>query len=281
MAAHNFNDQPWNFKDIFISGELSGSGDGSPAGFGLNFFIMLIIPAIDLRGGKCVRLRQGRAEEMTVFSDDPVATGLRWQAAGAKWLHLVDLDGAFSGSPQNLESIRRLRENLNIPMELGGGIRTLDTIKAYLDLGLDRLILGTVVLKDPDLAKRACADFPGKIAIGLDARDGLLAVEGWTETSQRSALEVAKSLEPLKPAAFIYTDIFRDGVKRGVNLAATRALAEAVALPVIASGGVSTLADIEALLPLEAVGVVGVITGRALYDGSLDLAAAIKLAQKD
>ena len=242
---------------------------------------MLIIPAIDLKGGKCVRLRQGRAEEMTVFSDDPVATGLRWQAAGARWLHLVDLDGAFSGSPQNLESIRRLRQALKIPIELGGGIRTLDTIRAYLDLGLDRLILGTVVLKDPDLAQRACADFPGRIAFGLDARDGLLAVEGWTETSRQSALEVAKSLEPLKPAALIYTDIARDGVKRGVNLAATRALAEAVDLPVIASGGVSTLADIEALLPLEAVGVVGVITGRALYDGSLDLGAAIKLAQKD
>jgi phosphoribosylformimino-5-aminoimidazole carboxamide ribotide isomerase len=242
---------------------------------------MLIIPAIDLRGGKCVRLRQGRAEEMTVFSDDPVAMGFRWQAAGAKWLHVVDLDGAFSGSPQNLEAIRRLRQALDIPMELGGGIRTLDTIRAFLDLGLDRLILGTVVLKDPDLAARACADFPGKIALGLDAKNGLLAVEGWTETSRKTALEVAKSLEKLNPAALIYTDIARDGVKKGVNLDATRALAEAVNLPVIASGGVSTIADIKALLPLEAVGVVGVITGRALYDGSLDLAEAIKLAQKD
>jgi phosphoribosylformimino-5-aminoimidazole carboxamide ribotide isomerase len=242
---------------------------------------MLIIPAIDLRGGQCVRLRQGRAEEMTVFSDDPVATGLRWQAAGAQWLHVVDLDGAFSGSPQNLEAIRSLRQALDIPMELGGGIRSLDTIKAYLDLGLDRLILGTVVLKDPELAARACADFPGKIALGLDAKNGLLAVEGWTETSQRTALEVAQALESLKPAALIYTDIARDGVKKGVNIPATRALAEAVNVPVIASGGVSTIEDIEALLPLEAAGVVGVITGRALYDGSLDLAAAIRLAQKD
>ncbi|MCL4500824.1 MAG: 1-(5-phosphoribosyl)-5-[(5-phosphoribosylamino)methylideneamino]imidazole-4-carboxamide isomerase [Deltaproteobacteria bacterium] len=241
---------------------------------------MLIIPAIDLRGGKCVRLRQGRAEEMTVFSDDPVATGLKWQAAGAKWLHVVDLDGAFSGSPQNLSAIRNLRKSLNIPIELGGGIRTLDTIESYLDLGLDRLILGTVILKDPDLAKRACTEFPGKIALGLDAKNGLLALEGWTETSRKTALEVAKSLEPLRPAALIYTDIARDGVKKGVNLAATQALAEAVNLPVIASGGVSTIADIEALLPLEAAGVVGVITGRALYDGSLDLTEAIKLAQK-
>ncbi|MGA7564300.1 MAG: 1-(5-phosphoribosyl)-5-[(5-phosphoribosylamino)methylideneamino]imidazole-4-carboxamide isomerase [Desulfobaccales bacterium] len=242
---------------------------------------MLIIPAIDLRGGKCVRLRQGRAEEMTVFSDDPVATGLRWQAAGARWLHVVDLDGAFSGSPQNLEAIRRLRENLTIPIELGGGIRTLETISLYLDLGLDRLILGTAVLKDPSVTARACERFPGRIAFGLDARDGWLATEGWTESSRRTALEVAKSLEPLRPAALIYTDISRDGVKRGVNIEATRALAQAVDLPVIASGGVSSLADIEALLPLEPLGVVGVITGRALYDGSLDLQEAISLAQQD
>ncbi len=239
---------------------------------------MLIIPAIDLKGGKCVRLRQGRAEDETVFSDDPVAMGLRWQDAGAQYLHVVDLDGAFSSRPQNLDPIRRLRQKLTIPMELGGGIRTLETITAYIDLGIDRVILGTVVLKDPDLAARACAAYPGRIVIGLDARDGLLAVEGWTETSTASALEVARSFEVLKPAALSYTDISRDGEKRGVNIAATRALAEAVALPVIASGGVSSLADIEALLPLEPLGVVGVITGRALYDGSLDLAAAIKLA---
>jgi phosphoribosylformimino-5-aminoimidazole carboxamide ribotide isomerase len=242
---------------------------------------MLIIPAIDLKEGKCVRLRQGRAAEMTVFSDDPVAMGLKWQAAGARWLHVVDLDGAFSGSPQNLAAIRQLRQALKIPLELGGGLRTLETIRAFLDLGLDRLILGTVVLKDPDLAARACALFPGQIAFGLDAKNGRLAVEGWTETSRRTVLEVAKSLEPLRPAALIYTDIARDGVKTGVNIPATRALAEAVALPVIASGGVSSLADIKDLLPLEAVGVVGVITGRALYDGSLDLAEAIKIAQKD
>ncbi len=241
---------------------------------------MLVIPAVDIRGGKCVRLKQGRLDQETVFSDDPVAMGLRWQDAGARWLHVVDLDGAFSGSPRNLTAIRRLRENLTIPMQLGGGIRALSTMRAYLDLGLDRLVLGTVVLKDPELAALACARFPGRIAFGLDAKGGNLAVEGWTETSRRTVLEVARSLAPLRPAALIYTDIARDGVKRGVNLAATRALAESVNLPIIASGGVSTLADIEALLPLEPLGVVGVITGRALYDGSLDLAAAIKLAQK-
>jgi phosphoribosylformimino-5-aminoimidazole carboxamide ribotide isomerase len=240
---------------------------------------MLIIPAIDLKDGQCVRLRQGRAEDLTVFSDDPMAMGLRWQAAGARFLHVVDLDGAFSSRPRNLESIRRLRQALAIPMELGGGIRNLDTVAAYIDLGIDRLILGTVVLKDPELAARACADFPGRIAFSLDARDGLLAVEGWTETSRKTALDAAQALAPLQPAAFIYTDIARDGVKKGVNIPATRALAEAVDVPVIASGGVSSLDDIRALLPLESLGVIGVITGRALYDGSLDLQEAIRLAQ--
>jgi phosphoribosylformimino-5-aminoimidazole carboxamide ribotide isomerase len=240
---------------------------------------MLIIPAVDIRGGKCVRLRQGRLEEETIFSDDPVAMGLKWQEAGASLLHVVDLDGAFTSQPRNLEVIRRLRRALAIPMELGGGLRTLDTMAAYADLGVDRLILGTVALKDPDLAARACARFPGRIAFGLDAKDGLLAVEGWTETSRQTALEVARSLAALKPAALIYTDISRDGVKKGVNVEATRALAEAVNLPVIASGGVSSLEDIKVLLPLEKVGVVGVIVGRALYDGNLDLAQAIRLAQ--
>ncbi len=181
--------------------------------------------------------------------------------------------------PQNLESIRRLRRALSIRIELGGGIRTLDTMDAYLELGIDCLVLGTVALKDPDLAAHACADYPGRIAFGLDAKNGLLAVEGWTETSQKTVLEVAQDLAPLNPAAFIYTDIARDGVKKGVNIPATRALAEAVDVPVIASGGVSSLDDIRALLPLEALGVVGVITGRALYDGSLDLKEAICLAQ--
>jgi phosphoribosylformimino-5-aminoimidazole carboxamide ribotide isomerase len=241
---------------------------------------MIIIPAIDLKDGKCVRLRQGRAEEVTVFSDDPVAMGLRWQEAGAQLLHVVDLDGAFSSKPKNLESIQALRRALSIPIELGGGIRTLDIVDSYIQLGIDCLILGTVVLKDPDLAAHSCAAYPGRIAFGLDARDGLLAVEGWTETSRKTALEVAQALARLRPKAFIYTDIARDGVKRGVNLPATRALAEKVDIPVIASGGVSSLDDIRALLPLEPLGVAGVITGRALYDGSLDLREAIRVAQR-
>ena len=226
-----------------------------------------------------MRLRQGRADQETVFSDDPVAMGRKWQAAGAKWLHVVDLDGAFGARPQNLETIRCLRQALTIPIQLGGGLRTLDTLAVYVDMGLDRLILGTAVLKDPDLVARACATYPGRIAVGLDARDGYLAVEGWTETSQKTVVEVAQTLVPLKPAALIYTDISRDGVKRGVNVAATKTLAQAVPLPVIASGGVSSLNDISALLPLETLGVIGVIIGRALYDGSLDLIAALKLAE--
>jgi phosphoribosylformimino-5-aminoimidazole carboxamide ribotide isomerase len=239
---------------------------------------MLIFPAVDIKGGKCVRLRQGRKEDETVFSDDPVAMGRQWQDQGAAWLHVVDLDGAFSSRPQNLEVVRGLRRALTIPMQLGGGIRTLDTIRTYLDLGIDRVILGTVVWKAPDLVARACADFPGRIAMGLDAKDGRLAVEGWTETSPLQVLDAAQSLVSLKPAALIYTDIARDGVKRGVNIEATRALAQAVSVPVIASGGVSSLDDIRALLPLEPLGVIGVIIGRALYDGNFGLSEAIRLA---
>jgi phosphoribosylformimino-5-aminoimidazole carboxamide ribotide isomerase len=239
---------------------------------------MIIFPAVDIRNGKCVRLIQGKADQETVFGDDPAAMGLRWQEAGAQWLHVVDLDGAFTGAPSNLESIRRLRRALAIPMQLGGGIRTLEAIAAYVDLGIDRLILGTVVLKDPELVTRACETYPGKIAIGLDARDGLVAVEGWTEVSSRPVVEVARELTSLNPAAFIYTDISRDGVKKGVNVEATRSMAEAVPVPVIASGGVSSLQDIQALKPLKALGVMGLIIGRALYDGLINLAEAIQLA---
>ena len=239
---------------------------------------MLIFPAIDLKGGKCVRLRQGRKEDETVFSDDPVAMGRKWQDLGAQWLHVVDLDGAFSSRPQNLESIKGLRQALTIPIQLGGGLRTLETLDLYINLGIDRLILGTAILKAPDLVAQACSTYPGRIAVGLDAKDGLVAVEGWTETSTQKVIDVAQKLVPLKPAALIYTDIARDGVKQGVNVEATKALAQAVDLPVIASGGVSSLSDIEALLPLEPLGVVGVIIGRALYDGVFQLPEAIKLA---
>lgn len=239
---------------------------------------MIIFPAIDIRGGRCVRLFQGRADRETVYGDDPAAMGQRWQAAGAAWLHVVDLDGAFGARPQNFEVIRKLRRAVTIPIQLGGGLRSLDALAAYIDLGIDRLILGTAILKDPEVVTQACRAYPGRIALGLDAKEGLLAVEGWTETTQRTAAEVARELAHLEPAAIIYTDISRDGVKRGVNLEATRNLARATDIPVIASGGVSSLEDITALLPLEPLGVIGVITGRALYDGNLDLKEAILAA---
>jgi phosphoribosylformimino-5-aminoimidazole carboxamide ribotide isomerase len=240
---------------------------------------MIIFPAIDIRGGRCVRLVQGRADQETVYGDDPAAMGSRWQDEGAAWLHVVDLDGAFNAEPQNLEVIGRLRRAVTIPIQLGGGIRNLETIQAYIDEGIDRLILGTAILKDPDLVARALIAHPGRIALGLDAKNGLLAVEGWTETTSRTAAEVARKLADLHPAAIIYTDISRDGVKRGVNLEATGALAQATDIPVIASGGVSSIDDIKALLPLEPLGVIGVITGKALYDGNLDLKEAIRVAQ--
>jgi len=239
---------------------------------------MIIFPAIDIRGGRCVRLVQGRADQETVYGHDPAAMGQRWQSEGAAWLHVVDLDGAFGAKPKNLEVIRRLRRNVTIPIQLGGGLRSLDTIATYIEEGIDRLILGTVLLKDPDLVASALTTYPGRIALGLDAKNGLLAVEGWTETTSRTAAEVARELARLNPAAIIYTDISRDGVKRGVNLEATQALAEAVDTPIIASGGVSSLDDIKALLPLEPLGVMGVITGKALYDGNLDLKEAIRVA---
>ena len=239
---------------------------------------MIIFPAIDIRGGRCVRLVQGRADQETVYGDDPAAMGQRWQAEGAAWLHVVDLDGAFGARPQNLEVIRRLRRSVTIPIQLGGGLRTLDTMATYMEAGIDRLILGTAVLKDPDLVARALTAYPGRIALGLDAKNGLLAVEGWTETSSCTAAEVARELAPLNPAAIIYTDISRDGVKQGVNLEATRNLAQATGIPVIASGGVSSIDDIKTLLPLEPLGVIGVITGKALYDGNLDLKQAIRVA---
>ena len=239
---------------------------------------MIIFPAIDIRGGKCVRLVQGRADQETVYGNDPPAMGQRWQDAGAAWLHVVDLDGAFGARPQNLEVIRRLRRAVAIPIQLGGGLRSLDTIATYVDLGVDRLILGTAVLKDPDLMYQALQTYPGRIALGLDAKNGRLAVEGWTETTTRTATEVAQEFALQKPAAIIYTDISRDGVKRGVNLEATGALAQATEIPIIASGGVSSLDDIKTLLPLEHLGIVGVITGRALYDGNLDLKEAIQVA---
>jgi phosphoribosylformimino-5-aminoimidazole carboxamide ribotide isomerase len=238
---------------------------------------MFIIPAIDIKDGKCVRLRQGIKNQETVYGDDPTAMARRWQEAGASWLHVVDLDGAFEKKPINIQAIEKIRQNLTIPMQLGGGLRTLENLAMYFSMGVDRLILGTTVLKNQEVTRQALERFAGKIAIALDARDGKLASEGWLETSSSDALDVAKALAPLRPAAFIYTDIHRDGMQTGPNITATRRLAQTVPIPVIASGGVNNIKDIENLIPLEQDGVVGVITGKALYAGTLDFQEALQV----
>jgi len=240
---------------------------------------MIIIPAIDLKQGRCVRLEQGLMDKDTVYSDDPAAQARSWQEQGGELLHIVDLDGAFAGVPRNREAIRAIAQAVTIPTELGGGIRDLATIEAYLELGIGRVILGTVAKENPRLVREACRLFPGRIVAGIDARDGLVAVRGWADVTEKTAVELARELEDCGVAAVIYTDIARDGMLSGANIPATRALAEALTGPGIASGGVSCLDDIAQLLTIERFGVTGVITGKALYTGSLDLRAAVHLAR--
>ncbi|TWJ33339.1 1-(5-phosphoribosyl)-5-[(5-phosphoribosylamino)methylideneamino]imidazole-4-carboxamide isomerase [Geobacter argillaceus] len=241
---------------------------------------MIVIPAIDLKEGKCVRLEQGLMERDTVFNDDPAAQALAWQAQGAELLHIVDLDGAFAGEPKNRSSIEAIVKALAIPTQLGGGIRDLATIEAYLGLGIGRVIIGTAAQRNPELVKAACARFPGRIVVGIDAKEGMVAVQGWAEVTGVTAVELAKRFEGDGVAAIVYTDISRDGMLQGPNIPATRALAEAISIPVIASGGVSSLKDIENLLAVEASGVTGVITGKAIYTGAINLAEAIALTRK-
>ncbi|MGE4544435.1 MAG: 1-(5-phosphoribosyl)-5-[(5-phosphoribosylamino)methylideneamino]imidazole-4-carboxamide isomerase [Pedobacter sp.] len=240
---------------------------------------MIVIPAIDLKEGRCVRLEQGLMEKDTVYNDDPGAQARSWQEQGGELLHIVDLDGAFAGVPRNREAIRAIVEAVSIPTELGGGIRDLPTIEAYLELGIDRVILGTVAKENPQLVREACQRFPGHIVVGIDARDGLVAVRGWADVTEKLATELAKEMEGFGVEAIIYTDIARDGMMGGPNLEATRALAEAITVPVIASGGVSCLDDIASLMTIEKYGVTGVITGKALYTGSLDLRTAVALTK--
>jgi phosphoribosylformimino-5-aminoimidazole carboxamide ribotide isomerase len=239
---------------------------------------MLIIPAIDLKGGKCVRLLRGDLQAETVYGDDPVAMGRRWVDAGARYLHVVDLDGAVAGTPVNGEAIAALCAALPIPVEVGGGVRTLERAGAVLALGADRVIFGTAALERPEVVAEACRRFPGRVAVGIDARGGQVATRGWLATSAIAAIDVARRLEGIGVACIIYTDIERDGTQQGVNVTATRALAEAVDIPVIASGGVGSLADIAEVLPCAAVGVTGVIVGRALYSGAVKLDEALRLA---
>jgi phosphoribosylformimino-5-aminoimidazole carboxamide ribotide isomerase len=241
---------------------------------------MLVIPAIDLKEGRCVRLEQGLMERDTVYSDDPAAQARNWQEQGGELLHIVDLDGAFAGVPRNREAIAAIVRAIDIPTELGGGIRDLATIEAYLELGVGRVILGTVAKENPQLVAEACRLFPGRIVVGIDARDGLVAVRGWADITEKKASDLAKEMEGFGVSAIIYTDIARDGMLQGPNLEATRLLAESISIPVIASGGVSSLRDIENLLAIEASGVVGVITGKAIYTGALDLREAVALTKK-
>lgn len=240
---------------------------------------MLIIPAIDLKEGACVRLEQGLMDRDTVFNDDPAAQALEWQNQGAELLHIVDLDGAFAGEPRNRNAIEAIVKAINIPAQLGGGIRDMATIEAYLSLGLARVIIGTAAQRNPELVAEACAKFPGRIVVGIDAKNGMVAVQGWAEVTDIAAVELARRFEGCGVAAIIYTDISRDGMLQGPNINATRALAEAVAIPIIASGGVSSLKDIENLMAIEQSGVSGVITGKAVYTGAIRLTEAIALTK--
>ncbi len=241
---------------------------------------MIIFPAIDLKEGQCVRLRQGDPERATVYGKDPVAMARHWEKEGAEWLHLVDLDGAFAKKPVNDAIVLEIARSVSIPVEVGGGVRTLDTIDRYISGGVARVILGTAALREPEIVEKACTSYPGKIALGLDARDGKVAVEGWKESTPTDAVDLVIRFTGLQLAAVIYTDIHRDGMQTGVNIEATRRLMEMTGMPVIASGGVSNLHDIEALLDLQALGLLGVITGRAIYEGTLDIKEAIALARK-
>ena len=240
---------------------------------------MIVIPAIDLKEGRCVRLEQGLMERDTVFNHNPAAQALEWQRQGAELLHIVDLDGAFAGEPKNRAAIEAIVTDIDIPTQLGGGIRDLATVEAYLALGLSRVILGTAAQRNPELVKEACAKFPGRIVVGIDAKHGMVAVQGWAEVTGITAVDLARKFEGYGVAAIIYTDIARDGMLQGPNLEATRALAEAISIPVIASGGVSTLKDIENLMAIEQYGVTGVITGKAVYTGAIRLTEAIALTK--
>ncbi len=236
---------------------------------------MLIIPAIDLKDGKCVRLRQGRMEDSTVFSDDPVAMAARWVSAGARRLHLVDLNGAFAGEPVNGEVVKAIAKAYpDLPIQIGGGIRGLDTIEAYLKAGVTYVIIGTKAVKDPDFVTAACEAYPGHIIVGLDAKNGLVATDGWAEVSEIKATELAKRFQADGVEAIVYTDIEHDGMMDGVNVEATLGMAQASTIPVIASGGITNLEDIKRVKTVADQGILGAITGRAIYEGTLDVSEA-------
>jgi phosphoribosylformimino-5-aminoimidazole carboxamide ribotide isomerase len=239
---------------------------------------MLLIPAIDLKDGKCVRLRQGRMDDETVFADDPLDMAQRWVDAGARRLHLVDLNGAFAGQPVNTQAVRRIADAFpDVPIQLGGGIRDEDTVQLYLDAGVQYVIIGTKAVSAPHFINDLCLEFPGHIIVGLDAKDGKVAIDGWSKLSNHDVIDMAQHFERDGVEAIVYTDISRDGMMQGVNVEATVKMASEISTPVIASGGISTLDDIKALQAVAEEGIMGAIIGRALYEGSIDLAEAQKL----
>ena len=243
---------------------------------------MLIIPAIDLKDGKCVRLKQGRMDESTIFSENPAEMSKQWVDQGARRLHLVDLDGAFAGKPVNDNAIKSVVSELGgvIPIQLGGGIRNLETVESFLNSGVDSIIIGTAAVTHPEFLKEACLLFPGQIIVGLDAKDGDVAINGWADLTDHNVIDLAKKFEEYGAESIIYTDIGRDGMLGGVNIGATVKLSESLIIPVVASGGVSNLNDIEDLCEVSNTGIRGVITGRAIYEGTLDFRAAQELADE-
>ncbi len=243
---------------------------------------MLLIPAIDLKDGQCVRLRQGAMDDATVFSDNPVEVARHWRDQGARRLHLVDLNGAFAGKPKNLAVIKDILAEVSgdMPVQLGGGIRDLDTIDAYLDLGLEYVIIGSAAVKTPGFLRDACDAFPGKVIIGLDAKDGMVAIDGWAKITNHNVIDLARRFQDYGAVSVIYTDIGRDGMLSGVNIDATVKLAQALTIPVIASGGLTDLDDVRSLCAVEREGIEGAITGRAIYEGTINFKAAQDLADE-
>jgi phosphoribosylformimino-5-aminoimidazole carboxamide ribotide isomerase len=238
---------------------------------------MILFPAIDLKNGECVRLQQGDMNRATVFNTDPAAQARDFESQGFEYLHVVDLDGAFAGKPVNAQAVEEMLDDLHIPVQLGGGIRDIATVEAWIAKGITRVIIGTAAVRDPAFVKEAARRFPGRVAVGLDARDGKVAVQGWAETSEVTALDLAQRFEDAGVAAIIFTDIARDGLLKGLNLEATIALAERISIPVIASGGLASIADVRAMLSARVRRLEGAIAGRALYDGRLDPAEALAL----